>query len=125
MISRSLIRRLERLETRLGAHRKRYFRIEYYDRSPDGTLIRQPHSDDDRTEAERTFKVVFVSPAPPPENGGLRIPASDGAGSELVRHTVGAAPGSAPSPKVESPNQIDRRDARVAGRRRRSARHES
>ncbi len=68
MTSRSFVRRLERLETRLRAHRERYFRIEYYDRSPDGTLIRQPHSDDDRTEAERTIKVVFVSPAPPHGN---------------------------------------------------------
>lgn len=63
MMSRNLIRRLERLEFRLGIQRKRYFRVEYYDRSSDGSLIRRPESDDDRTEAERTIRVVYVSAA--------------------------------------------------------------
>ena len=63
MISRAVIRRLERLETRLGVHRNHRIRLEFYDRSPDGTLIRRPNSDDDRTEAERTIRVVFVSSA--------------------------------------------------------------
>jgi hypothetical protein len=62
-MSRSFIRRLERLETRLGAHRKHRIRLEFYDRSPDGTLIRRPNSDDDRTEAEHTIRVVYVSAA--------------------------------------------------------------
>jgi hypothetical protein len=63
MINRSLIRRLERLETRLGVHGKHRIRVEFYDRSPDGTLIRRLNSDDDRTEAEYTIRVVFVSAA--------------------------------------------------------------
>jgi hypothetical protein len=62
MMSRSLIRRLERLETRLGIHRTHNIRLEFYHRSPDGTLIRRPGPDDDRTEAEQTIRVVFVSP---------------------------------------------------------------
>ena len=60
MISRSLIRRLERLETRMGIHRKWRVRIEYYDISPDGTLIRLPHSGDDGTEADHTIRVLYV-----------------------------------------------------------------
>lgn len=63
MMSRSLIRRLQRLETRLGVHRTRNIRIEFYDRSLDGTLIRRPHSDDDPTEAQGTIRVVFVKAA--------------------------------------------------------------
>ena len=54
MIGRNFIRRLERFETRLGAQCERYIRVEYYDRSPDGTLIRRPKADNDRTKAERT-----------------------------------------------------------------------
>jgi hypothetical protein len=36
----SLIRRLERLENRLGNNPKWRVRVEFYDISPDGTLIR-------------------------------------------------------------------------------------
>lgn len=61
MNSRSLTRRLERLETRLWLHHICQFRVEFYDRSSDGTLIRRLHSDDDRTEAQQTIRVVFVS----------------------------------------------------------------
>jgi hypothetical protein len=60
----SLIRRLKRMESRLGIDRKRRVRLEFYDRSPDGTLIRRPNSDDDRTDAGYTIQVVFVKPKP-------------------------------------------------------------
>ena len=60
MISRSLVRRLERLETRLGVNPKARFRVEYYDISPDGTLIRLPNSDDNATEADQTIRVLYV-----------------------------------------------------------------
>ena len=54
-----IIRRLERLETRLGVDRKHRIRVGFYDRS----LIRRPHSDDNRTEAEQTIQVVFLRAA--------------------------------------------------------------
>ncbi|HEY6337979.1 MAG TPA: hypothetical protein VIW68_05755 [Candidatus Sulfotelmatobacter sp.] len=60
MISRSYIRRLERLETRLGMNRKRGVRIEYYDISPDGTLLHLRSSDDDAMEGDLTIQVIFV-----------------------------------------------------------------
>jgi hypothetical protein len=63
MISRSFIRRLDQLEARLGVGRH-HTRIEFYNLSPEGTLIRRPHpNDDDETEAELTIKVIFVKPA--------------------------------------------------------------
>lgn len=73
MMSRSLVRRLERLEVRLGVHRKRYLRVEYYARTPDGTLSRLPDFVDDRTEAQRTLRVVFVSPT-----GNQSVESADG-----------------------------------------------
>jgi hypothetical protein len=60
MISRSLIRRLERLENRLGNNHKWGVRVESYDISPDGTLVRLPHSDDEGTEAGQTIRVLYV-----------------------------------------------------------------
>ena len=60
MISRSLIRRMERLENRLRINRQWRFRVEFYDISPDGTLIRLPNSDDDATEADQTIGVLYV-----------------------------------------------------------------
>ncbi len=63
MMNRSLIRRLERLETRMSEDSKRRIRVEIYDRSPDGTLILRPDSDDDPREAEKTIRVVFVKAA--------------------------------------------------------------
>jgi len=62
MINRSFIRRLERLETRWGVHRIPRIRVEYYDRSPGGTLIRRPNSDNNPTEADHTIRVVYVEP---------------------------------------------------------------
>jgi hypothetical protein len=59
----SLIRRLKRLETRVGEDSKRRIRVEFYNKSPDGTLIRRPNSDDDRTDAGLTLQVVFVRAA--------------------------------------------------------------
>jgi hypothetical protein len=60
MNRRSLIRRLERLENRLGNNPKWRVRVEFYDISPDGTLIRLPHSDDEGTEAGQTIRVLYV-----------------------------------------------------------------
>ena len=60
MISRSFVRRMERLENRLGINRKWRFRVEFYDISPDGTLIRLPNSDDDAREADQTIRVLYV-----------------------------------------------------------------
>ena len=60
MISHSFVRRLERLETRLGSNSKWRFSVEYYDISPDGTLIRLPNSDDNATEADQTIRVLYV-----------------------------------------------------------------
>ena len=60
MISRSLVRRMERLENRLRINRQWRCRVEFYDISPDGTLIRLPNSDDDATEADQTIRVLYV-----------------------------------------------------------------
>jgi hypothetical protein len=60
MNRRSLIHRLERLEKRLGNNPKWRVRVEFYDISPDGTLIRLPHSDDEGTEAGHTIRVLYV-----------------------------------------------------------------
>ena len=67
MTNRSLIRRLERLEANWRVRHERYLRLEYYDRSPDGTLMPRPDSDDG-TEATRTLRVIFVSAAAPHGN---------------------------------------------------------
>ena len=60
MNRRSLILRLERLENRLGNNPKWRVRVEFYDISPDGTLIRLPPSDDEGTEAGQTIRVRYV-----------------------------------------------------------------
>ena len=62
MMRRSFIRRLERLEARLAINREHRFLVQFYNRSPDGTLIRLPDSDEDGTEADYRIRVTFVSP---------------------------------------------------------------
>jgi hypothetical protein len=64
MISRSLIRRLERLERRMWAHGIRRIKVEICDTAPDGTLIPRPDPDNDGREAQLTIRVRFVKPAP-------------------------------------------------------------
>ena len=60
MSRRSIGRRLEGLEGRLGTGR-RMLKVEFYDEAPDGTLIRCPELENgDDGEADQTIRVVFV-----------------------------------------------------------------
>jgi hypothetical protein len=73
MMNRSLIRRLERLETRLQVNRITRIRVEICDTAPDGTLIPRPDPNNDRMEPQRTIRVRFVKPVawePAPKNEG-------------------------------------------------------
>ena len=62
MISRCLIRRLARLETRLCPNPIPFFRLEFYRKNEKGTLIHLDGGDDAQNDARYRMRVVFVEP---------------------------------------------------------------
>lgn len=63
MISRTLVRRLERLETRLVENRRPFFRVEFYEMDENGTLIHLDGRDSGSNDAQYKIHVVFVDAA--------------------------------------------------------------
>ena len=61
MISRCLIRRLEKLE-RLRPNPIPFFRVEFYRMNENGTLIQLDRGDDGSNDARDRIRVVFVNP---------------------------------------------------------------
>jgi hypothetical protein len=56
------MRRLERLEAHLRPSPVPFFRVQFYRRSEDGTLIRLDGGDEGPDDAQYSIRVVFVDP---------------------------------------------------------------
>ena len=63
MISRGLIRRLERIERALSPNPVPFLHLEFYLKQENGTLIHLDRGGNRQNDARKRIRVVFVDPA--------------------------------------------------------------